>query len=196
MSMKSLCVFCGANPGTNPAFVEAAKHLGGLLADKNIRLVYGGGKVGMMGAVADGCIARQGKVTGIIPKFLVDKEVAHNRLNELLIVTSMHERKKRMADLSEGFVTLPGGMGTLEELFEVTTWGQLGLHEKPIGLLNIQDYFTPLLQFLDHGVTEKFIKPEHRGLILTDTEPAGLLQKMLDYRSPRLERWLRKTGEA
>lgn len=196
VAMKSLCVFCGANPGTNPAYLEAAKQLGGMLADKNIRLIYGGGKVGMMGALADGCIARRGKVTGVIPKFLVDKEVAHNRLNELLIVGSMHERKKKMADLSEGFLALPGGMGTLEELFEVVTWGQLGLHEKPIGLLNVADYFTPLLNFLDHAAAEKFIRPEHRALIMADTQAPNLLQQLMDYRSPRLERWLRKIGDA
>jgi uncharacterized protein (TIGR00730 family) len=190
--MKSICVFCGANPGTDPAYVEAAKQLGGLLADKNIRLVYGGGKVGMMGAVADGCLARVGKVTGVIPKFLVEKEVAHTKLNELLVVSSMHERKKKMADLADGFVTLPGGMGTLEEMFEVITWAQLNLHHKPIGLLNLNDYFTPLLAFLDHAVAEKFIRPEDRALVLTDTTPAGILRQMLDYRAPQFGQLAKK----
>jgi uncharacterized protein (TIGR00730 family) len=193
---KAVCVFCGANPGNDPQFGELAERFGALLAQKGLRLVYGGGKVGLMGAVANGSLAKKGKVTGVIPKFLVDKEIAHNRLNELLVVATMHERKKKMADLADAFVALPGGMGTLEELFEVLTWAQLGLHRKPIVVLNVAGFFDPLLTFLDQATQTGFIRREHRQLVLTATTEAEALQVIDDFQPVEVDKWLVTNREA
>jgi uncharacterized protein (TIGR00730 family) len=161
-----------------------------LLADRGIGLVYGGGRVGLMGAVADSVLANGGDVIGIIPATLARKEVAHQSLADLRIVNSMHERKAQMADLSDGFMALPGGFGTLEELFEVVTWAQIGIHGKPCGLLNVSGYFDPMLSFLDHMLEERFVRPEHRSLILTDTDPARLLDRMSQFHTPILDKWM------
>lgn len=176
--MISLCVFCGARPGQDPEFQSGALALGKLLAEKNVTLVYGGGIVGLMGSVADGVLNAGGRVIGVIPDFLVKREMAHPNLTELHIVHSMHERKAKMAALSNGFIALPGGFGTLEELFEIITWAQLDLHQKPVGLLNINQFYTPLLDFVDHMTNQGFVSPRHRDLILTDNDPKALLIKI------------------
>jgi hypothetical protein len=189
-TFRRLCVFCGSSPGARPEYLEAASQVGRLLAHRGIGLVYGGGRVGLMGAVADAALADGGKVIGIIPGTLARKEVAHQGLADLRIVNSMHERKAQMAELSDGFLALPGGFGTLEELFEVVTWAQIGIHHKPCGLLNVEGYFDPMLSFLDHMLQERFVRPEHRSLILTDTDPARLLDRMEQFHSPVLDKWM------
>ncbi len=189
-------MFCGANPGNDPQFGAVAERFGAMLAQQGSRLIYGGGKVGLMGAVANGCISKKGKVTGVIPKFLVDKEIAHNRLNELLVVATMHDRKKKMADLADAFVALPGGMGTLEELFEVLTWAQLGLHRKPMVVLNVAGFYDSLLGFLDHATETGFISREHRQLVLTATTEEEALQKIADYQPVEVDKWLVTNREA
>ncbi|MFT4748510.1 MAG: hypothetical protein ACI9E4_000174 [Pseudohongiellaceae bacterium] len=180
--MKRLCVFCGASMGRNPAYAEAARSLAKILATKDITLVYGGASVGVMGQLADAALEAGGKVIGVMPQELVNREVSHLHLSELIIVDSMHERKAKMAELSDGFVALPGGLGTLEELFEVLTWAQLRFHAKPCGLLNTNGYYDQLISFLDHSVDEKFIKPAHRQMIILGDEPDTLL-KALEARS-------------
>lgn len=177
--MISICVFCGARPGQDPEFQAAALSLGKLLAENNITLIYGGGIVGLMGSVADGVLNAGGKVIGVIPDFLVKREMAHPDLTELHIVHSMHERKAKMAALASGFIALPGGFGTLEELFEIATWAQLDLHQKPIGLLNVNQFYTPLLDFVDHMANQGFVSPTHRELLITDNEPRELLIKVV-----------------
>ena len=173
--MRSVCVFCGSSAGLRPAYQEAARDMGTALARRGLRLVYGGGRVGLMGAVADAALAAGGEVVGVMPDFLVAREVAHTRLTQLVEVGSMHERKARMAELADAFIALPGGYGTLEEFCEVLTWAQLGLHQKPHGLLNVAEYFTPLLGFFDHAVREQFISQPLRGLVLQADEPESLL---------------------
>ena len=182
--MKRICVFCGSSPGSGSEYLEAAKHLGYLLADKNIGLVYGGAKVGMMGKLAEAVLEKGGEVIGVIPKGLVEKEVAFTGLPDLRVVGSMHERKALMADLSDGFIALPGGLGTIEEFFEIATWAQLGFHPKPCGLLNIKKYYDTLIDFLDHTVSEKFMELEHRSMIIVDENPERLLQKFAAYHPP------------
>jgi uncharacterized protein (TIGR00730 family) len=188
--MRSVCVFCGSSSGLDPAYVEAANRLGRLLAEEHITLVYGGACVGLMGAVADAVLAAGGKAIGVLPDFLRRKELAHPRLTELHIVTSMHERKARMAALAEAFIALPGGMGTLEEFCEIITWAQLGLHEKPCGLLNIQSYYNPLLQFVERMADEGFLKEKHKGLVLSADTPEGLLVAMRAFEPVRVEKWV------
>lgn len=188
--MHRVCVFCGSSPGANPAYTEAARELGGLLAQRGLGLVYGGAHVGLMGAVADAALAAGGAVIGIIPESLVRKEVAHTGLEDLRVVRSMHERKAQMADLADGFIALPGGCGTFEEFFEIVTWAQIGIHSKPSALLNVAGYYDPLLSLFEHAVAERFVRPEHRHLILTDTDPARLLDAMERYRAPVLEKWM------
>ena len=185
-----LCVFCGSNPGRDPAYVAAARALGEELVGRGWGLVYGGSKVGVMGAVANAVLAGGGEAVGVIPQALVRKEVAHDGLTRLEIVGSMHERKQRMADLADGFVALPGGLGTLEEIFEVLTWAQLGMHAKPCGLLNVAGYFDPLLEFVDRAVTERFVREAHRSMILVEGTPAALLDLVEGYEPPRVEKWL------
>ena len=182
--MKRICVFCGSSPGANPEYLHAARQLGHLLASKNIGLVYGGGKVGIMGKIAESVLEKGGEVIGVIPKGLVERELAFTGLTDLRVVDSMHERKALMAEWSDGFVALPGGLGTIEEFFEVVTWGQLGMHPKPCGLLNVNRYYDRLLAFLDHTVNEKFVEQEHRSMILVDQDPERLLQGFEMYHPP------------
>lgn len=188
--MKRVCVFCGSSPGADPLYMRVAREVGALLAERGLGLVYGGAQVGLMGAVADGALAAGGEVIGILPQSLVRKEVAHTGLDELRIVGSMHERKAQMADLSDGFLALPGGCGTFEEFFEVVTWAQIGIHRKPCALLNIAGYYDPLLALLHHAVDARFVRPEHLGLILSGTDPALLLDAMDRYVSPIVDKWM------
>lgn len=188
--MKRICVFCGASAGTNGRYAELARRLGRTLARRGIGLVYGGGGVGLMGVLADAALEAGGEVVGVIPRALQLRELAHAGLTELRVVRSMHERKAMMADLSEGFVALPGGMGTLEELFEVLTWAQLGLHARPCGLLDVDGYFRPLTAFLDHAVLEGFVRPEHRRILHVDEDPDALLDRFLAYQPPAVQRWV------
>jgi hypothetical protein len=185
-----VCVFCGSSPGARPDYVESARRLGAVLADQGIRLVYGGASVGLMGIVADACLAGGGDVIGVIPEVLKAREVSHAGLPALRVVGSMHERKALMADLADGFVALPGGAGTLEEFFEVWTWAQLGLHGKPCGLLNVAGYFDDLLSFLDRAVTDGFVRAAHRDMVIVETDPARLLDRLRAYAPPDVPKWL------
>src|SRR5262245_8763050 len=188
--MKQVCVFAGSSNGTRPQYREAARELGCALVDWQLGLVYGGARLGLMGVLADAVLAAGGRVTGIIPERLVEKEIAHRGLSELYIVTSMHERKALMADLSDGFVALPGGLGTLEEFFEVLTWAQLGLHAKPCGLLNVSGYFDALLSHIDHSIAEGFIRLESRPMLLVSTHADALFEQFERYASRVVERWI------
>jgi uncharacterized protein (TIGR00730 family) len=166
-----VCVFCGSNPGAREIYADAARRLGVALAEAGIGLVYGGASVGLMGTIADAALAAGGEVVGVIPRALVDREIAHGGVSQLVVVGTMHERKAKMAELADAFVALPGGFGTLDELAEIVTWGLLGLHQKPIGLYDVEGYWAPLLQFFDHAVVEGFIRPAHRALIDVFDEP-------------------------
>jgi uncharacterized protein (TIGR00730 family) len=188
--MKRVCVFAGSSRGAREDYAQAAQQLARELVARGCEVVYGGGKVGMMGVLADATLAAGGKVIGVIPKALLAKEVAHSGLTELRVVGSMHERKAMMAELSDGFIALPGGLGTMEEFFEVLTWAQLGLHAKPCGLLNVSGYYDRVLAFLDLTVTERFVKSEHRALVITSTSPKELLERLAAYRAPRVEKWI------
>jgi uncharacterized protein (TIGR00730 family) len=190
--MKRICVFCGSNSGTNPVYAEAAKRMGSVLVRRGIGLVYGGGRVGLMGTIADTVMAEGGEVIGIIPEALAAKEVAHHGLTELHIVGSMHERKAMMAELSDGFIAMPGGVGTFEEFCEVLTWAQLGIHLKPCGLLNVANYYGPLLALFNHAVAEGFVRPEHRSLVLESTEPEEMIELLARYRPPHLDKWMER----
>lgn len=192
--MKSLCIFCGSNPGRLPAYMDSVSTLGLVLAEENIRVVYGGAHVGTMGALADTVLQAGGEVVGVIPEQQVGEEVAHRGLTELHIVGSMHERKALMAELSDGFIALPGGLGTLEEFAEIVTWSQLGLHQKPTGLLNTAGYYEHLLQFLDHAVDEHFLRPQDRALVLAETEVRPLLELMGTWTPQQDQRWRAATG--
>jgi len=187
---QRICVYCGSSPGARPEYLEAAEELGRLLAERGIGLVYGGANVGLMGAVADACRDAGGAVTGVIPWALRDREIAHVGLDDLRFVGSMHERKALMADLADGFVALPGGVGTLEELVEVMTWTQLGLHRKPCGVLDVCGYYGHLLAFLDHAVDERFLRPEHRGLLVCEEEPEALLDAFAAWQAPTVAKWM------
>ncbi|SHE64175.1 hypothetical protein SAMN02745157_0614 [Kaistia soli DSM 19436] len=189
-----LCVFCGSNEGFRPEYRNAAVALGTTIAAHDAALVYGGSKVGLMGAVADAVLAAGGTVIGIIPQALVDKEVAHHGLTELHIVGSMHERKAKMADMAEGFVALPGGIGTLEELFEIWTWAQLGYHGKPVGVLDIAGFYGKLLAFLDHQAEEGFMRQEHRDMLIVEDDPERLIQRYRSYQPPTITKWI-KSGQ-
>ncbi|MBA2117784.1 LOG family protein YvdD [Planctomycetes bacterium FF15] len=188
--MESLCVFCGSASGSRPAYVQVAQQLGRLMAERKIQLIYGGGKVGMMGALADAVLAAGGEVIGVIPGALVERELAHHGVTDLIIVDSMHQRKAKMSDLSDGFLALPGGYGTLEELFEVITWAQLGFHAKPCGLLNVEGFFDPLLAMLDQAADQQFMSPENRSLLLTASEPSEVLQQLIDAHPHENPRWI------
>ena len=188
--MRRLCVFAGSSSGARPEYQGAAEELGRTLGERRVGLVYGGARVGLMGAVADAALAAGGEVIGVIPAALVAKEVAHTGLSDLRIVGSMHERKAMMADLADGFVALPGGWGTLEELFEIVTWAQLGLHRKPCGLLNAAGYFDGLLSFLDHSIHEGFVRGEYRAIISVASTAGALLERLTAYEPPRVEKWL------
>lgn len=190
MKIKQVCVFCGSSPGTDPVHIETARAMGRLLARRGLGLVFGGGHVGLMGAVADAALAEGGEVTGVIPRALELRELAHGGLTRLLVVGSMHERKARMAELSDAFVALPGGMGTLDELAEIVTWAQLGLHGKPCGLLDVRGYFQPLVAFFDRAEAEGFVRPEHRRLVLVEAEPERLLERFERWDPPPVRRWI------
>jgi uncharacterized protein (TIGR00730 family) len=179
-----ICVFCGSRPGSRPEFVDAARRLGRLLAERGIGLVYGGASVGVMGALADAALDGGGEVIGVIPHTLVQRELAHDRLTELRVVDSMHERKALMAELSDAVIALPGGFGTFEELFETITWSQLGIHQKAIGILNVRGFYDGLLALADHAVAEGFVPRDHRALILAAAEPDALLDLVLGYEPP------------
>jgi uncharacterized protein (TIGR00730 family) len=187
--MRRICVFCGSSKGNDLTYVEQAMALGTLLAKRGMGLVYGGASVGTMGAVADAALAAGGEVIGVIPEHLVRAEVAHDRLTELHVVADMHERKAKMAALADGFLALPGGAGTLEELFEVWTWAQLGLHGKPIGLVDVAGYYQPLAAFATHMVTEGFLRAEHRDLLAIAEDPAVLLDGFERYEPPEVAKW-------
>jgi len=176
--MKSICVYCGANPGLGPAYAEAARALAGCLVEDNIALVYGGGNVGLMGEIADAMLALGGEVTGVIPTQLVEREVGHTGLTRQFIVKDMHERKAMMAQLADGFIAMPGGMGTLEELFEMLTWSQLGIHRKPIGLLNVDGFYDALVSFIGHAHGQGFVRTEHASLLMVESDPAALLRRL------------------
>jgi uncharacterized protein (TIGR00730 family) len=190
--MRRICVFCGSSVGNQPAYAEAARTMGALLAARGIGLVYGGGHVGLMGVVADAVMASGGEVIGVIPQTLADREIAHTGITELRVVDSMHTRKAMMAELSDGFIAMPGGVGTFEEFFEVVTWMQLGLHRKPCGLLNVIAFYTPLAAFIDQAVSEGFIKPVHRAAIVVDSDPARLLDTLATIDLPDVPKWLRR----
>ncbi|PCI48262.1 MAG: TIGR00730 family Rossman fold protein [Alphaproteobacteria bacterium] len=188
--MKKICVYCGSSPGKSPEYIEAARVLGRELVKRDITLVYGGASVGIMGEIADTVLSAGGEVVGIMPQALVDKEISHSGLTDLRVVGSMHERKAMMEDISDGFIALPGGMGTIEELFEVLTWSQLGYHRKPCALLNIKGYYDSITQFLNHAVEEQFVKPIHREMILIEHKPDRLLDLMAAYKPPAVDKWI------
>ena len=185
--MDRICVFCGSGSGLRPQYREAAADLGRALVERGLGLVYGGASVGVMGAVADGVLEAGGSAIGVLPYFFATKEVAHDSLDELIVVNSMHERKARMADLSDGFIALPGGWGTFEEIFEILTWAQLGLHEKPCGLLNVRGYYDDLYRFLEQAVEQCFVKEEFGPMIMMDDSPEGLLDRFSSYRAPHVK---------
>ncbi len=188
--MNAVCVFTGSSPGAKAEYREVAMRLGGELVARELALVYGGAHVGLMGAVADAVLEAGGRVIGVIPEFLVAKEVAHEGLSELHVVETMHERKAKMAALASGFIALPGGVGTFEETFEILSWAQLGMHEKPCGLLNVSGYYDGLIRFLDHAVSEHFVKPVHRELVLVAEEPDERLDAFRVYSPPDIDKWL------
>jgi hypothetical protein len=188
--MTRICVFTGSSPGALDAYAASARELARVLVSRRHTLVYGGAKVGLMGVLADAVIAGGGEVIGVIPAHLEAKEVAHRGLSELRVVGSMHERKAVMSELSDGVIALPGGLGTMEELFEMLTWAQLGLHGKPCGVLNVAGYFDRLLEFLDHAVDQRFISELHRGLLLSDDDPTVLIDRMMAYQVPNTGKWL------
>ena len=190
--MKSVGVFAGSSSGARTEYAVAARELGRALAAHGIGLVYGGARVGLMGALADEVLGAGGHVIGVMPESLVAKEVAHKGLSELRVVKTMHERKAMMSDLSDGFVALPGGMGTLDELFEIVTWAQLGLHVKPCGVLNIEGYFDRLLAFIEHSVAERFVRAEHAAMISVASSAPELLGKMTSYRAPVVQKWIER----
>ena len=198
--MKRVCVFCGSNAGHNPLYRTEAEKLGRLLAARGIELVYGAGNIGLMGAVADACLEAGGTVIGVIPEALMGKEVAgravdHRALTRIEVVDSMHTRKARMAELSDGFIALPGGFGTFEEFCEILTWGQLGFHVKPMGLLNVEKFYDPLLGLFDHAVKEGFLRQQNRDMVLAETDIEKLLEVMTHYRPEAVSKWLKETKQ-
>lgn len=188
--MKRICVFCGSNKGVRAEYVSAAQAMGQALVKRNIGLVYGGGNVGLMGVIADAMLAEGGEVIGVIPQGLVAREVAHQNLTEQRIVSTMHERKALMAELSDAFIAMPGGMGTFDEFCEILTWAQLGIHQKPCGILNVENYFTPLLTMFDHAMNEGFLRDTHRALVIEAREPDALLNALELYQPQYAEKWL------
>jgi len=190
MDLRNLCVYCGSNPGRQDIYIEAARELGRTMARQGVGLVYGGASIGIMGAIADAVLEAGGRAVGIIPESLMKKELAHRALTELHVTQSMHERKRMMADLADGFVALPGGAGTLEEIFEVWTWAQLGHHAKPCALYNAGGYYDRLAQFLDHMVAEQFVRPQHRDMLIVEDGPQRLLQRLADYEAPAVTKWI------
>ena len=190
--INSICIYCGSSPGRLEAYGLAACALAGALVRRNIRLVYGGAGIGIMGRVADQVLKLGGQAIGVIPKALAHKEVAHKNLTQLHVTQSMHERKMLMAELSDGFIALPGGIGTLEELFEIWTWAQLGFHTKPCGLLNVEGYYDALIGFLDHVLAEQFVKKDHHAMLIVETNPDALLDHYVNYQPPAVKHWVGK----
>ena len=188
--MRRICVYCGSNAGTRSVYADAARDLADVLMRHELELVYGGADKGIMGVLADAMLDLGGKVHGVIPQMLCEKELAHQRLTELHVVTSMHARKSMMAALSDGFIAMPGGFGTLEEIIEILTWGQLRFHDKPCGILNIEGYFDGLLGFFDHASREGFLRPQNRHMLLADTTAAGLIQQFERYTAPQVDKWI------
>jgi uncharacterized protein (TIGR00730 family) len=189
--MRRICVFCGSSPGARPAYAEAAAGFGHLLAAEGIGVVYGGGQVGLMGVLADAVLEDGGEIMGVIPQALVDREIGHPGVRDLRVVGSMHERKALMAELADAFVALPGGLGTLEELAEVYTWAQLGLHRKPLGLLDVEDYYAGMVSFLDHAVEERFVSEQNRELLMVEREPRALLERLRGWEPAAVQpKWL------
>lgn len=188
--MKALCVFCGSSSGARDEYIAAAAGFGRLVAERGLTLVYGGASVGLMGAVADAALTAGGDVIGVLPRHLAAKEIGHQGLTRLELVGTMHQRKARMAELSDAFVALPGGLGTLEELFEVWTWGMLGLHRKPCALLEVADYFGHLGAFLDHSVNEAFVRPAHRAMLIRERDGHALIEALERYEAPVVPKWL------
>jgi uncharacterized protein (TIGR00730 family) len=188
--MRRVCVYAGSNLGSDPVYADAAKALAHLLAERGIGLVYGGGHVGLMGVLADAALAAGGEVIGVMPQALVDREIGHRGLTELRIVGSMHDRKALMADLSDAFVAVPGGIGTLEELIEIYTWSQLGIHSKACGVLNVRGYYDALAAFLDHAVEEGFLRPQHRAVLSIAADPGELLDRLDAFEPPTVRKWL------
>jgi len=188
--MRRICVFCGSSSGARPAYAEAARRFGASLAARGLGLVYGGGGIGLMGVLADAVLEAGGEAIGVIPAMLQEKELGHARLTRLHVTSSMHGRKALMADLADAFVALPGGFGTLEELAEVLTWAQLGLHSKPVALLDAQGYWRPLVEFFDHAVNERFARPEHRAMIVVDEDGGRLLDSLANRTPPPVDKWL------
>lgn len=189
MKIKNICVNCGSNTGTKPEYIKTAVDLGKHLAENNICLVYGGAGVGLMGSVASSTMENGGDVIGVIPESFADR-VAHDNLTELHVVSTMHERKKIMFDLSDGFIALPGGMGTIEEIFEILTWAQLGLHSKPCGLLNICGYYDTILSFLDNAVEQQFVRQEHKDMLLVDLDSGNLISRFNNYEATPIDKWI------
>lgn len=194
VKLQTVCVYCGSSPGRRAAYLDAARELAVVLVERGIGLVYGGGRIGLMGAIADAVLEAGGHVTGVIPRALASKEVAHDALSELIVTESMHARKTLMADRADAFVALPGGIGTLEELFEVWTWSQLGFHEKPCGVLNVEGYFDALIGFIDQAVDEQFLRPAHREILFVDRHPRALLDRLSAYEPPNIPKWIGPGG--
>ena len=190
-NLTSLCIYCGSSGGRIDAYAAAARALARAMVERGIRLVYGGASVGIMGAVADEVLRLGGKAVGVIPEALRRKELAHEGLTELHVTPSMHARKTLMAELADGFVALPGGIGTMEEIFEIWTWGQLGFHRKPCGLLNVAGYYDSLIAFLDHAAGEQFVRPDQRRMLVVESVPANLIDRLTTYTPPELSRWMR-----
>jgi len=189
--VKAICVYCGANAGVTPRYAEQARALAAALVEQNLSLVYGGGNVGLMGIIADEVLRLGGEVTGVIPTALVEREVGHTGLTRQFIVKDMHERKAMMAELSDGFIAMPGGMGTLEELFEMLTWSQLGIHTKPVGLLNVDGFYDHLVQFIGHASEQGFIRPQHAALMMVEASPPALVARLREPRPEYVSKWLR-----
>jgi len=194
-TLNSLCLFCGASPGADPAYRDAAASFGTTLAHRNIRLIYGGGSVGLMGVAADACLAAGGEVVGVIPRMLMEKEVGHAGVTQMHVVETMHDRKALMTELADGFIALPGGFGTLDELFESLTWQQLAYHTKPIGLLNVNGFFDALIAFLDHARDERFLRDLHRESLQVDTDLSVLIEKLRRAEAPDTGKWLDRTKQ-
>jgi uncharacterized protein (TIGR00730 family) len=188
--MKSVCVFCGSSVGRQPEYIEGARRLGNLIATKKMTLVYGGGNIGLMREVADSALSAGGKVIGVMPRSIVEKEIAHKDITKLHIVGSMHERKALMAEISDGFIALPGGFGTIDELFEIMTWNQLEIISKPTGLLNINGFFDQLINYISHAVSEKFVRKEHQENLIVDVDETRLLNRMAEFRPVAAEKWI------
>jgi uncharacterized protein (TIGR00730 family) len=189
-ALSSVCVFCGSNGGADPAYLAAAEAVGAGLAQRGIRVVYGGGRVGLMGALADSARAAGGEVVGVMPQALVDREIGHTGIDDLRVVATMHERKALMVELADAFVALPGGIGTLEELFEVYTWAQLGIHAKPLALLDVAGYYQPLAAFLDHAVAQRFLRAETRAMLAVADTIEGVLETFDRWRAPAMHKWI------